>query len=169
MTQTGLLARAWGLDADPAFTGAGRPCSGIGGAEEEYCLRSSSPRLLHRVANGPNMMCLRIRSFRDPMSSSLNSPLFGTSHSGQLWTLLLLARVVFGIRQPNQSSNSALSDRDQGDGRPSLCGKESLKILLCRKRHQSGSRVLDPRTTTWNFTGPIERPRLHPTAIGRQR
>jgi hypothetical protein len=25
-------------------------------------------------------------------------------------------------------------------------------ISLCRQRHQSGSRVLDPRTTTWIFT-----------------
>jgi hypothetical protein len=55
--------------------GARRPCSGIGGAEEEECLKSSSPRLLHRVANGPNVMSLRIRSLPDPISSSLNSPL----------------------------------------------------------------------------------------------
>jgi hypothetical protein len=114
--------------------GAGRPCSGIGGAEEEHGLKSSSQRWLHRVANGPNVMCLRIRSLPDPLSSSLNSPLFGISHSDQLWTLLVLARVVFGIRQPNQSSNSALSDREQGDGRPSLCGKASIMISLCRKQ-----------------------------------
>jgi hypothetical protein len=36
-------------------------------------------------------------------------------------------------------------------------------ISLCRNRHQSGSRVLDPRTTTWILTGLIACPRLNPT------
>lgn len=58
---------------------------------------------------------------------------------------------------------------ESGDGRPSLCGRESTMISPCRKRHQSGSRVLDPRTTTWPFTDPIKCPRLNPTNESYQR
>jgi hypothetical protein len=133
---------------------------GAGHLVNEARADQGDPVSLRPAASRCERMCLRSRSLPDPMLSSLNSPLFGISNSGQLWTLLLLAKVVFGIRQGNQSSHSARSHRDQGDGRPGLCGrKESLMRSLCRKKQRRGS-----------GSGPEDNnPDFHPTNESYQR
>jgi hypothetical protein len=117
--------------------------------------KSSSPRLLHRVRNGPNVMCLRIRSLPDPISSTLNSPLSASRilvNCGHFFTCK--------VRVRNSAAQSVQQLCSEGPG----SGRRASKPLrngvhhdfAVRERPQSGSRVLDPKTTTWIFTGPIE-------------
>jgi hypothetical protein len=109
------------------------------------------PVSLRPAASRREPMCLRIRSLPDPMLSSLNSPLFGILNSGQLWTLLLLAKVVFGIRQDNQSSHSALKSQGSRRRASRLLRKREHHAFALRKKSTRGGSGSGPEDNNLDF------------------